>query len=123
MQIVIRGDNLTQQIGRQQAPDTPRRITMTSNQPFKGSGSQPAVAPEERKELPKIGRNDPCWCGTGKKYKHCHMRLDQAEVPAQSTAKPASEATPAAPKPAGVSLTGEQPAAKKKGDGQGISII
>jgi len=20
----------------------------------------------------KIGRNDPCWCGSGKKYKHCH---------------------------------------------------
>ena len=21
---------------------------------------------------PKIGRNDPCWCGSGKKYKKCH---------------------------------------------------
>ncbi|MFA6495186.1 MAG: preprotein translocase subunit SecA [Candidatus Paceibacterota bacterium] len=21
---------------------------------------------------PKVGRNDPCWCGSGKKYKHCH---------------------------------------------------
>jgi preprotein translocase subunit SecA len=20
----------------------------------------------------KIGRNDPCFCGSGKKYKHCH---------------------------------------------------
>ena len=20
----------------------------------------------------KIGRNDPCWCGSGKKYKRCH---------------------------------------------------
>ena len=20
----------------------------------------------------KIGRNDPCYCGSGKKYKHCH---------------------------------------------------
>ncbi|HHS97083.1 MAG TPA: hypothetical protein ENK08_04175 [Chloroflexi bacterium] len=24
------------------------------------------------------GRNDPCWCGSGKKYKHCHMREDMA---------------------------------------------
>jgi preprotein translocase subunit SecA len=24
----------------------------------------------------KIGRNDPCWCGSGKKYKHCHGRLE-----------------------------------------------
>lgn len=22
----------------------------------------------------KIGRNDPCWCGSGKKFKHCHGR-------------------------------------------------
>lgn len=25
-----------------------------------------------RRETPKIGRNDPCSCGSGKKYKHCH---------------------------------------------------
>ncbi|MFN2169298.1 MAG: SEC-C metal-binding domain-containing protein, partial [Anaerolineae bacterium] len=24
------------------------------------------------------GRNDPCPCGSGKKYKHCHMRTDRA---------------------------------------------
>lgn len=24
-----------------------------------------------------LGRNDPCWCGSGKKYKHCHMRSDR----------------------------------------------
>ncbi len=24
----------------------------------------------------KIGRNDPCWCGSGKKYKACHMAFD-----------------------------------------------
>jgi len=31
-----------------------------------GNGSQPAKAG------PKLGRNDPCWCGSGKKYKRCH---------------------------------------------------
>ena len=25
----------------------------------------------------KIGRNDPCWCGSGKKYKKCHYDFDQ----------------------------------------------
>lgn len=25
------------------------------------------------------GRNAPCWCGSGKKYKHCHMRQDMAD--------------------------------------------
>jgi preprotein translocase subunit SecA len=23
-------------------------------------------------EAQQIGRNDPCWCGSGKKYKKCH---------------------------------------------------
>ena len=25
----------------------------------------------------KIGRNDTCWCGSGKKYKNCHLAFDQ----------------------------------------------
>ncbi|MBI1343829.1 MAG: preprotein translocase subunit SecA [Terrimonas sp.] len=32
----------------------------------------PAVKQEPVKVGPKIGRNDPCPCGSGKKYKHCH---------------------------------------------------
>jgi hypothetical protein len=28
--------------------------------------------------MPKIGRNDPCPCGSGKKYKHCHQPIDEA---------------------------------------------
>jgi HEAT repeat protein len=26
-----------------------------------------------------IGRNDPCWCGSGDKYKHCHWRDDRRQ--------------------------------------------
>src|SRR5882762_2282165 len=25
----------------------------------------------------KIGRNDPCWCGSGEKYKRCHLGREQ----------------------------------------------
>ena len=25
----------------------------------------------------KMERNDPCWCGSNKKYKHCHMQFDE----------------------------------------------
>jgi len=35
-----------------------------------GNGSGPAARPA--KAGPKLGRNDPCWCGSGKKYKRCH---------------------------------------------------
>ncbi len=27
--------------------------------------------------LPKPGRNEPCWCGSGKKYKKCHLQADE----------------------------------------------
>jgi preprotein translocase subunit SecA len=38
--------------------------------PSDGSGSfAQAPAVNEHKD---IGRNDPCWCGSGKKYKRCH---------------------------------------------------
>ncbi|WP_045770621.1 preprotein translocase subunit SecA [Xanthomonas albilineans] len=28
------------------------------------------------RDIPKVGRNDPCPCGSGKKYKHCHGQLN-----------------------------------------------
>ena len=28
--------------------------------------------------IPKVGRNEPCPCGSGRKYKHCHGALQQA---------------------------------------------
>lgn len=37
-----------------------------------GGGGDVAVRQEPIKVAPKIGRNDPCPCGSGKKYKHCH---------------------------------------------------
>ena len=26
----------------------------------------------------ELGRNEPCWCGSGKKYKKCHLTSDEA---------------------------------------------
>jgi preprotein translocase subunit SecA len=34
-------------------------------------------APQTAHSKKTLGRNDPCWCGSGKKYKVCHMRSDQ----------------------------------------------
>ncbi|MCE9526380.1 MAG: SEC-C domain-containing protein [Planctomycetales bacterium] len=40
------------------------------------SASQADVKPEPIKNRgPRVGRNDPCPCGSGKKYKQCCMRL------------------------------------------------
>ena len=31
------------------------------------------------RKVKKVGRNDPCPCGSGKKYKHCHGRIENSE--------------------------------------------
>jgi len=36
------------------------------------SASHPQGAVQVKRTYPKVGRNDPCPCGSGKKYKHCH---------------------------------------------------
>jgi len=36
--------------------------------------ASPPVAPARTQDRP--GRNDPCWCGSGKKYKRCHLDAD-----------------------------------------------
>ena len=51
-----------------------------SQQGGKKGGNMPAAAPKAektgkqetiRRDMPKVGRNDPCPCGSGKKYKNC----------------------------------------------------
>ena len=52
----------------------------------------------------KLGRNDPCHCGSGKKYKSCCLAKDEAkerearvqEAEAAASAPPPDAATPAA---------------------------
>lgn len=39
---------------------------------------------EAQARLHQAGRNDPCPCGSGKKYKKCHMAADEAAVHAEA---------------------------------------
>ncbi|MCD6345694.1 MAG: preprotein translocase subunit SecA [Anaerolineae bacterium] len=43
-----------------------------------GGSTQAAPPPQTRSRpgMRKLGRNDLCWCGSGKKYKSCHWRAD-----------------------------------------------
>ncbi len=67
----------------QSAPPAPQiSTTVTSSGPaVELNGAAPEASAEDeiqlpkvtvRRQLPKVGRNDPCPCGSGKKYKHCH---------------------------------------------------
>jgi uncharacterized protein YecA (UPF0149 family) len=44
---------------------------------------------ELRRDMPKVGRNDPCPCGSGKKYKHCHLKQDIAAQSSGANGRPA----------------------------------
>jgi preprotein translocase subunit SecA len=54
--------------------------------------SGPLEKPQQVIRREKIGRNDPCPCGSGKKYKKCHGAAGGAEPPAANAAKPKGNA-------------------------------
>ncbi|MBN6149989.1 preprotein translocase subunit SecA [Xanthomonas sp. AmX2] len=39
-------------------------------------GAEAPAVTQVTRDAPKVGRNDPCPCGSGKKYKHCHGQLN-----------------------------------------------
>jgi hypothetical protein len=56
----------------------PSRTSYPSFSPARDEAPPASIQPIEsfRHTAPKIGRNDPCWCGSGKKYKRCHLGKD-----------------------------------------------
>jgi SEC-C motif len=68
---------------------------------------------EAAERLRKAGRNDDCPCGSGKKYKKCHLRADEeaaSKTLADGNAAKAKEAEAEAAK------DGEEGPAKKPGE-------
>ena len=68
-----------QQVREAQLPQSDAKKLTTGRQEMAGGGRQ--VAPGGKGSQPirvekKVGRNDPCPCGSGKKYKNCHGRTD-----------------------------------------------
>lgn len=35
------------------------------------------LSPKPKAVEVALGRNETCWCGSGKKYKRCHLKSDQ----------------------------------------------
>lgn len=71
-------------IYRAQLVTAPQARQMQAMHPSSGNGD--SIRRPIRSEK-RPGRNDPCWCGSGKKYKHCHMRQDTAALqPAETKA-------------------------------------
>ncbi|HEY8009999.1 MAG TPA: preprotein translocase subunit SecA [Rudaea sp.] len=89
-QIRIRSESEVAELEEQQRRDQERRALEFQHaeaaalaQPAAGAAPDyadtaprpPLVQTPVQRDQPKIGRNDPCPCGSGKKYKQCHGRL------------------------------------------------
>jgi len=53
----------------------PQADNVTQASDARAQGGQPAAPATVKRDQPKIGRNAPCYCGSGKKFKHCHGAL------------------------------------------------
>ncbi len=84
-------------------------IPVQRMQTNRGNGDGQAQPARSSKSL---GRNDPCWCGSGKKYKACHMRADQGRESAPGQAPAPAPAGPPAARQA------DRPAAQGKHPGR-----
>jgi preprotein translocase subunit SecA len=58
--------------GRKAGPNGSKRPGQPQHQQ-RAAAAAPAAQPAAAGKA-KIGRNDPCFCGSGRKYKHCHGR-------------------------------------------------
>jgi preprotein translocase subunit SecA len=80
----------------------PRELASVQPETRRPAEAARQAAPATAAASRTVGRNDPCWCGSGKKFKNCHGRgagSDEAApepAPAAATAEPAA-ATTAAP--------------------------
>ncbi len=63
------GASVTTQLIPGLQPQMPKNVQLQKGEETVSSGPVRGVAEPEGE---KIGRNDPCWCGSGKKYKRCH---------------------------------------------------
>ncbi len=78
-----------QPLQREEKPAT-KKVDYLTDQPQIGNNvgqraAQGGVGPTRPiQNDEKVGRNDPCPCGSGKKYKHCHGRGGGADVSAPS---------------------------------------
>ena len=73
---------MTVEIRSEEAIEEAEAPPVLENVQYHHTGYDEVLAPAEEKppmpqkrHLAKVGRNEPCPCGSGKKYKHCHGKL------------------------------------------------
>ena len=76
--VQLREESELEDLERRQQEASQRDLEMQHADASAPQGQAPAAEPEAAtfvRDQPKVGRNEPCPCGSGKKYKHCHGKL------------------------------------------------
>ncbi|MBA55758.1 MAG: preprotein translocase subunit SecA [Pseudomonadales bacterium] len=77
--VELRRQEEVEELERQRREAAERELTLqhadASATAESGQPEQAGNAPFQRQER-KVGRNEPCPCGSGKKYKHCHGQVE-----------------------------------------------
>ena len=82
--VQVRAESDVEAVEQQRRKATPVQYQHAEAQnPLAGETAEPAASPPPKPQVkspvvrqqPKVGRNEPCPCGSGKKYKQCHGKL------------------------------------------------
>jgi preprotein translocase subunit SecA len=79
--VQVRAESDVEAVEQQRRSEAPRQYQHAEASAMAEQQEEQAPAGEEThtpytRQGRKIGRNEPCPCGSGKKYKQCHGRLD-----------------------------------------------
>lgn len=67
---------LAPQANTAQTPELNKETELTKIAKIARTNESSEVTPQPVQKKKTLGRNDPCWCGSGKKWKRCHMNSD-----------------------------------------------
>jgi preprotein translocase subunit SecA len=80
MTVVVQSSEQLEQAAEDMESRAERIANVTYTAPTETGDVQTTVDESTARQLaqdnvPRVGRNEPCPCGSGKKYKHCHGKL------------------------------------------------
>ncbi|MCG6890827.1 MAG: preprotein translocase subunit SecA [Gammaproteobacteria bacterium] len=75
--VQIRSEEQVEALEQRHQPDQDIKMEHASALSPLDAGQSPEEDPQQPfvRKQPKLGRNEPCWCGSGKKFKQCHGKL------------------------------------------------
>ncbi|HUV21377.1 MAG TPA: preprotein translocase subunit SecA [Gammaproteobacteria bacterium] len=75
--VQIRSEEQVEALEQRHQPDRDIKMEHASALSPLDAGQSPEEDPQQPfvRKQPKLGRNEPCWCGSGKKFKQCHGKL------------------------------------------------